>query len=67
MRLRSFDWVLVLVLCTAAFGTFAFAQDAGTMQVVVTEEAKKGASLPELRATDLVVNVDKDRGRATAV
>jgi len=67
MRLRFFNRVLVLVLCTAASGTFAFAQDTGTMQVVVTEEAKKGASLPDLQATDLVVNVDKDRGRATAL
>jgi hypothetical protein len=46
-------------------GRLCVAQAGAPIQIVLTEEPKRGVSLPDLESRDLVMTIDKDRVKAT--
>lgn len=64
-RSHVVTWIIGLSVGHLWCGSVSVAQDSGSNQVVLTEEAKKKADLPELQARELIVNVDKERAKLT--
>jgi hypothetical protein len=54
-----------MALWAILLGSLCVAQAGAPIQVVVTEEPKRGVSLPDLELRDLVVTIDKNRVKAT--
>jgi hypothetical protein len=60
---RVIAYIVGTAVCAIWLGSFCVAQAGAPIRIVVTEEPKRGSSLPDLQAQDLVVTIDKERAK----